>query len=254
MELQLAEVLESKVYIQDKSQITFGSPKSYIEPFLDIIEKANLKVNYRVSVSERTANREAESEKINAAYGRVCIEAKLPEQYTVKNHDSVIGMVYALDTQKPTIRVYSGENAWACTNLAIFGARYIHQVDLMGGASSIYDKSLEFVEGIAEQLARFQRIYEYMNDTILVEDQIDKEFGRILRAANKNKFIGTNPVLSALKDLEDPKSKYAIKEGRTTQWNMYSALTQYVTDKVDILEKSSKTVLLSNLFVADNIK
>ena len=246
-QLTVDKILNSKIYIKENSAISFGSPRQYVEPFLEKLQSTG--ATFRVDVSDRVANREAEGEVINEAYGRVLIEAKFPTEYCAYNHDSVVGMVYSLDTQKPTMKIYSGENAWACTNLAIFGARYVHQVELLQGVSSIYDKALEFVENLAQQLTRFKEIYERMNEKNYKGEEINTIVGYLLRESYKNKQIGTNAVLSALKDLEDNKSKYAIREGVTSQWNVYSAMTQYVTDKVDISDKASKTVMLSNLFV-----
>lgn len=245
--MTMTDILNSKVYMKENSSISFGSPRQYIEPFLEKLK--DIKATYRVGVSERVANKDANSNIVNEAYARVLIEAKLPPEFCMKDHDSVIGLVYSLDTQKPTMRIYSGENAWACTNLAIFGARYIHTIELIQGIGSVYEKALEYVEGIMEQLTRFQLIYERMNDKIYSGDDINTIMGHLLRESYRNKQIGTTPVLSALKELEDNNSKYGIREDRTSQWNIYSALTQYVTDKVDILDKSSKTVMLSNLFV-----
>lgn len=247
--ITLNDILNSKVYLKEGSAISFNSPRAYVEPFLE--KFANLNVEFKTSVSGIVANKNADDDKRNEAYARVLIEAKFPQEYCAKNHDSVIGMVYALDTQKPSIRIYSGQNAWACTNLAIFGARYIHQVELISGIDSIYEKSLDYVEGLTTQLARFQEVYEKMNDIYYEGDQIDRILGHVLREAYKNKSIGTNPVLAALKDLEDPKSRYSIRDGKTNQWNIYSALTQYVTDKTDIFDKSMKTVSLSNIFVKE---
>lgn len=249
--IELEKVLNSKVYLNEKSMINFGSPRQYIEPFLEKIEKAGLKPRYTVNVSDRIANKEATNDVINEAYGRVVVEAKLPPEFSAFSHDSVIGMTYALDTVKPSIRIYSGESAWACTNLAIFGAKYVHEVAIMSGVGSIYEKTLEYIEGTAAQLARFQTIYESMNDRKLENEEIDRVVGHLLREASRNKAIGTTPVLSAVQDLDNPKSKYCIIEGKTTNWNIYSALTQYCTDKVNIFEKANKTVLLSNLFVKD---
>jgi len=65
----------------------------------------------------------------------------------------------------------------------------------------------------------------------------------------RNKQIGTSAILSAVKDLDDNKSRYAIRENKVSQWNVYSAVTQYITDKVDIVDKASKTVVVSNLFI-----
>jgi len=248
-EVKLETILNSKVYIKENSAISFGSPKQYIEPFLEKFEKTG--ATFRVGVSERVANKDAGSDTLNEAYGRVLIEAKFPTEFCAHDHDSVVGMVYALDTQKPMVKVYSGQNAWACTNLAIFGARYIHQVEILQGVNSIYEKSLEFIDGLTEQLTRFKNLYERMNNKIFTGDEIDTQIGYLLRESYKNKSIGTSPVISALQDLEDSKSKYAIRENKTSQWNMYSAMTQYVTDKVNIVDKASKTVALSNLFVKD---
>jgi len=250
--IDIEQILSSKVYIGEKSLVNFGSPRQYIEPFLEKFTKAGLKLDFKVSVSERVANRESESETVNEAYGRVAIVAQLPVEFTKHNHNSNIGLVYALDTAKPTIRVYSGEEAWACTNLAIFGAKYVHEVPIMSGIESAYEKTFEYIEGLNEQLAKFQLIYEKMNDIQYNQEDINRTIGRLLRATNKNKAIGTTPIMSMVQDLDNPKSRYAITDGKTTQWNMYSAITDYVTNKVDIFEKATKTQLISNLFVHDN--
>lgn len=247
--LTIDQVLQSKTYVKEGSSIGFLSPRAYIEPFLEKMKNTNAK--FEVNVSERVANKEADSEVVNEAFGRVAIRAIFPNNFSGKDHNSVIGLVYSLDTQKPNMRIYSGHEAWACTNLAIFGARHIHSVELLQGVGSIYEKGLEFVEGMTEQLARFQLLYERMNDKIYKGDEINTTLGYLFREANRNKQIGTSAVMSAMHDLDDPKSKYAIREDKTSQWNMYSALTQYITDKVDILEKPSKTVLISKLFVSE---
>jgi hypothetical protein len=246
-DVKLLDVLNSKVYVHEKSQITFGSPKSFIEPFLD--KFSNLGVEFKVGVSERVVNKEADNDNINQAFGRVLIEAKFPQQYCTNEHDTVIGMMYALDIQKPVVKIYSGHNAWACTNLAIFGGRYVHQVEILSGYQSVYDKGLEYVDGLTKQLAEFQHIYSRMNETIYEGEDINKIIGKLVREGYKNKQIGVTPILSAIKDLEDSKSKYAIAGNQTSQWNIYSAITNYITDKVDILDKASKTALISNLFV-----
>lgn len=246
--ITLEQVLNSKVYVKENSQISFGSPESYLSPFMKKLEGTG--ASFHVRVSNRVANKETTGE-TNEAFGRVLLEAKFPNNFCIKEHDTVIGMVYALDTQKPTMKIYSGQNAWACTNLSIFGARYLHQVELLQGTNSIYEKALEFVDGLTQQMRRFENIYERMNETIYQDDDIDRIIGNLLREGTRNKQIGTSPILSAVRDLDDPKSKYAIRNNATSQWNVYSALTQYVTDKVDIADKATKSVLLSKLFVTD---
>lgn len=248
--ITLDGILNSKIYIKEDSAISYGSPRQYIEPLLEKFKDIK-DLTYRVAVSQRVANKESEGDVVNEAFGRVLVEAKFPNTYSICDHDSTIGLVYSLDTQKPTMKIYSGENAWACTNLSIFGAKYIHSVELLQGVNSIYDKSLEFVDGLTAQLARFQLIYQKMNDKIYKGEEINTIIGYLLRESYRNKQIGTSAILSALKDLEDNKSRYAIREDKTTQWNIYNATTQYCTDKVDIVDKATKTVMLANLFVND---
>ena len=250
LEIPLTELMESKTYIGDNTMIKFGSPQEYIEPF---IEKFNAVpgTEFIVNVSGRSANKENDSDKINQAFGRVAVIAKMPQQYCIHDHDTNIGITYALDIAKPVIKVYAGQNAWACTNLAIFGAKYVHSVDLMQNGPSVYPKIQEYLDSATEQLAKFQEIYERMNDRIFQGKEINEVIGYILRNASKDKGIGTTAVLSAVKDLDDTKSKYAIKEDKTSQWNIYAAITDYVTRKVDAFEKPSKTQLIGNLFVTN---
>lgn len=246
-QIQVDEILRSKIYVKENSAISFNSPKQYIEPFLE--KFGNLPgVSFNVRVSDKVANRE-EDGKANEAYGRVLIEAKLPSMYSVNEHDSVIGMVYALDTQKPTMKVYSGENAWACTNLSIFGARYIQQVELLQGVATIYDRAVEYIEGVDKQIERFKVLHDKMSQHVYENEQINEITGFLLREGIRNKQIGLSPITEAVRSLDDPKSKYAIRENKTTQWNIYNAITQYITDKVDIADKASKSVMVSKLFV-----
>ena len=82
MDVSLDQVLNSKVYVKEDSLISFGSPRQYIEPFVEKLQ--GITNNFRVSVSDRVANKE-ESGSINEAYGRVLIEAKLPNEFCAYN-------------------------------------------------------------------------------------------------------------------------------------------------------------------------
>lgn len=246
-QLTIEDVLKSKVYVNEKGGVNFHSPRQYIEPFLEKFKSIN-GIQYDVKVSGSVVNKE-EDDTVNVAYSRVGVKVTFPDEYRPnKDHSSVVGMVYALDTVKPVMKVYSGEDADACLNLCIFGAQYFHSVEILAGTANVYERAELYIEGIQKQLAEFQKVYEKLNDRQYKGKEIDEIMGHILRASYVNKFIGTNPVLAALKDLENPKSVYAIKEDSTSAWNIYSAMTQYITDKVDIAEKPTKTVMVSNLF------
>lgn len=243
--MKLENILDSKIYIKDNSAISFKSPEEYIQPFLDVV--APLNPTYRVDVSGRSANKNTEDENVNESFARVLVEAKLPDQYNIEEHDSVIGMVYALDTQRPSMRVYTGRNAWACTNLCIFNAGHVHSVDLMQGTSQIFERAQVYASHIEDAIREFKERYDRMNEKVYSGDQIDYIVGHLLRNGLKDKYVGTTPILAAVKELEDNKSVYSIKDGKTSQWNIYSAITQYITDKVDIVDKATKTYRISEM-------
>lgn len=245
MALTLEQILNSKIYVKDGAGVAFQSPREYIEPFLTAVQ--SLSPTFEVAISGRNANKN-EDNTINESFARVHVCAKLPNEYCVEEHNSVIGLVYGLDTQKPVMKVYAGRDAWACTNLAIFRADHVHQVELVQGTATIYEKAARFAELVPEHIQQFVQKVKAMKDRQYEGPEIDRVIGRLLRESLNNKFVGTTPVLAAVQSMEDAKSVYAIRENKTTQWNMYSAVTQYVTDKVDIVDKPTKTVLISNIF------
>ncbi len=248
--LTLDDVLKSKIYVKDNAAVSFQSPAAYIEPFLETLKNIN-GIEYEVGVSGTIANKNAEDNKLNEAFARIKVEAKLPREYNIEEHDSVIGMVYGLDTQKPVMKIYSGRNAWACTNLCIFRADHIHQVELMQGIDTIYEKSKVYAEQVTDHITSFGQRLKELKTTEHSGSDIDRVIGALLRKGIQNKQVGISHISSAAQALYDKSSVYAIRNGVTTQWNIMSALTQYVTDKVDIVDKCTKTLYVANLF--DNL-
>lgn len=245
--MTVQEILDTNTYVKDGSAISFKSPKDYIEPF---IEKVSSVVdNFVVSTSQRVANIDQE-DKSQESFARVLIEGYLPVSPELKaiGHEPVIGLVYGLDTQKPIIKVYAGNKTKACTNLCVFNADFIHEAELIKGTESIYKNAQLYAQNYAEMNEDFLRTYNLMNETEYVGTEIDRMIGALLRESIANRAIGNTCVVSAARELYDHKSKYSIKENTTSEWNMYSAVTQFVTDKVDIIDKASKTLLISNMF------
>lgn len=243
--MTLDEVMKSNAFIKNDSAMQFKSPADYIGPFVDIVSKiTNV---FEVHVSGRVANNNEEIG-IQESFPRISVIAKLPAEYNKEGHHYTIGMVYALEIQKPVMKVFNGPRADACLNLAIFNARQVHSVEMLSGVSIIYENAKKYIDTIEAENKEFVERYHRMRETKYVGTKLDAAIGRLLFESMINTGIGTTPILSAAKDLIEPKSVYFAKENTSTEWNLYSAVTEYISRKVDIIDKATKTLLISQVF------
>lgn len=243
--MEVADVLNSKVFVKGNS-VTFNSPKSYLEPFIDKI--SSLDPEFDVKVSGAVKNAE-EDKTQNIAYGRVCLEAKL-SGYGTDDSIGKVGMVYALDTQKPTVKVYTGQEVSACLNLCIFNAEQVYSFDLLGGGM---DKAYQMAKQYAEEKEKEVEIYLKYKKELLEREhtvpEIERIIGKLIHEAMETR-LGTSPILSAAKELWNEKSRYSIiSTGGTTGWNIYNAITDHISHRADILDRPTKTLLLSKMIL-----
>jgi len=246
MELSLEQALDSKVYVKNDS-VVYKSPRHYFEPFLEKVEP--LAESWRVRTSGAISNAEEDGEK-NTAYGRIAIEAKLP-QFSSSISGGTIGMVYALDTQKPIVKAFAGQNVSLCMNLCIFGADDYIQQDLLAGLDRIYAEVTKMSERAEKTLGEFMAVYEQMNDRMLTVPEIEETFGRLIRLSKPNKF-NTGLIINAANMVFNESSRYAISGDTMSQWQLYNAVTDGITNKVDIFDQPTKTVILNKIFLDQN--
>lgn len=241
--MKIEEILLSKTYVKENGAISFAPAREYIQPFLDKIPNAQ----WEVEVANEVVNKNEEDETLNIAYPRVSIKGKLgiTDLYT-----SIIGLVYALDLQRPLIKVYTGQEVNVCTNLTIFNAEEVFTQDLLGNYKEIYDKAQHYFERKEKQLEEYIRIYNDLVNTNLTNNELNELMGKLLFKSHKTK-LGTTPIVKASQLLKDPSSIYYVKDGKDfscTKWNVYNSITQTL-GKSDILEKPSKVVSLSRILL-----
>lgn len=248
MELELKELLQSKAFVKEGSGVDFKTPEAYVGPFIDIAAKYT--DIYKVQVVSPVENKN-EDESINRAFPRILLEAKLPTSYDVAESFATVGLMLALDTQRPTVKLYTGKKVYACMNLTIFNADNVFTAELTS-LGAAYKRAFDYFQKIEKDNEEYLRVVTKLKDTELDTNGIHRVMGNLLLEATKNKFIGTSSVMSAAKELMNKSSVYSIKEGKTTEWNILNAHTAYMSTKVDIAEQASKTVLLANLL--DGVK
>ncbi len=242
--IKVSELLSSKIYVKENSAVNFKSPEFYIRPFLDMMgEHAK---NTTVQVYRAIINAEADGTK-NIAYPRINIECRIGTE--IIGFHSVIGLIYALDTQIPIAKVYTGQSVSTCLNLCIFGAEDIYETNMLNSIQEIYNRVEKFKSDKLEQVERYTKIYKDMTETHLTPAGMKEILGNLLIKGSQSK-LGTSPVVAAAQSLIDPKSMYYVNEGadfKCNQWNIYNAVTQSLTDSTDPVYRPNKTLELTNI-------
>ena len=242
--VKLEDLRESKVYVKDNSAVNFKSPAHYIDPFVDILGESVL--DYRVEVTNPVINAE-ESGKLNVAYPRVNVEARIGNQMT--GFHSVIGMIYALNTQIPIAKVYTGQSVSACLNLTIFNADEIFEQNLLGNSQELYNRVQTFKQNKEKQIEEYSKVYKDLTESHLTPQGLNDLVGKLLMKGARTK-LGTSPIVGAAKLLTDQKTTYYVDEGedfKCTEWNVFNAVTQSLTDNCDPTYRPNKTIELANI-------
>ena len=238
------ELLSSKIFVKENSAVNFKSPEYYVRPFLDIMGEHA--VNTKVEVDRAIINAE-ESGKKNIAYPRMNIECRVGSEMI--GFHSVIGLIYALDTQIPIAKVYTGQSVSTCLNLCIFGAEDIYETNMLGSIQEIYNRVQQFKQDKEKQIEEYTKVYKDMTEKHLTPEGMKEILGNLLIKGSQTK-LGTSPVVGAAKLLIDPKSMYYTNEGEDfdcNEWNIYNAVTQSLTDGSDPVYRPNKTLELTNI-------
>ena len=242
--LTIDDVFNSKTYV--KGERNYRTPKEYLEPFMEKIQEIAPDIN--VQVSGKIQNAE-EDRTINTAYSRIMIEAS---NIKLKSEGiyPTFGIIIGLDIQKPVYKLYEGTTVSACTNLCIFNANNLFAGDIFDGLSEGYDRLGTWVDNYKETFGKNLDTFKRLEEVQLSKAELQQRLGDLLKFSIENPYLGTTPVVLAAKELYNPNSMYHIDENEgTTDWNLYNAVTAYLSNKTDILDKASKTLLLSKFFV-----
>jgi hypothetical protein len=242
MEALLTDVIESKIYTKENSLVTFQSPRAYIEPFLNIVGADRIVCKVQDAVTNMNIDGSH-----NTAFPRVAVEAHIGNEVT--GYDSVVGMIFALNIQSPVIKLYTGQNAHACTNLTIFNAAAVSQYSLMNDYSDVYRKTEYYLRQKDAEIEQFLATKEKLLNEFYTEDELRNELGRLLLATTKkNSKIGYSAIAGAGRLIQESDSIYYMRPGeKMSKMMLYDSITQSITDSTDILHKPNKTIAVSQL-------
>ena len=244
MQIKFEKLEEAKAYVSNGG-VTFQTPKLYADKFMEVMKVAPEQVNFEVQGKVENAN---EDESINVAYARLKAEVKLDFNNDIM--EKTIGMVVALDTQNPIIKVYSGSRVFACTNLCIANADNVFSANVMSNLESGYSMLDQYRLNADKEWTKSLEVWKNMQETNMTGVEVEAKLGEMLRKVIKGgqfKQLGTNPITRAAKYLFGADGPYRITDNSTTVWNIYNAMTQAITDNKEIVTAPNKTLIATKL-------
>lgn len=229
----------------------FFATKTYVEPFLERMSKFTKDFRIQAVIPDQITKTGGSGD---ITYNRVLVQAVLPEEFTVNNHEEVIGFLYGVDVRKPVVKIYRGHLNSACTNLCVFNPQWLNIQELIPGDPINFnpiDELMSMPNDFKINLEKLKATYlDRMERKRLLGEWVDYS----LRGSEDYGFgkvkIATSTPIDAYKSLFiDQESEYYIPEGYDpTLFDVYNAFTQIITDdKKDMMNKFEKTIIINRL-------
>jgi hypothetical protein len=227
--LTLQQIEDSKIY--QKEGIAYSHPMQIAEPFFNAFGRND----YLVKVDREVTNINDNGTK-NISYGRILLQ----KIFGTEEINATVGMIIAFDVQQ--IKLFAGANVSACTNLCVFNPAWLVNTKIGIRLQSHVDN----LEDILQHKLDFDKEINRMNLSFLSKDNVHKLHSQMILEHRKSKdkaLYGESFTNKAFADLlmPDSKSPYAIEGESTSEWNVYNALTQQLSDSKDILYVPSKS-------------
>lgn len=256
MDIQLEQLLKGKqTRIKDKE---YFETEAYVNPFLERMSKITSDFKVKVELPDQvTLTKEGDVNLEDITYNRVWVQAVLPEQYDVDNHQDVIGMVYGLDTRKPIVKFYRGGLNRACTNLCVFNPDYLDVQELQPESAIDY-RPLDSLINKANEIKVFlEKLHgiTFPRDNQYINEQLGMWVRNCLNIPYHNGInnvkLATSTAIDAYKLLfeKDSSEYYVPVTSNTDMFNVYNAFTELISNDKDkdIMNKCEKTLLLKNI-------
>lgn len=247
--ITIPDLLKGKATIIKNRE--FFPTKNYVEPFLEKMSKITSDFRIQVKIPDQITTTKKEED---ITYNRVLIQAVLPEEHCIDNHDEVIGFLYGIDVKKPVVKIYRGYLNRACTNLSVFNPQWINVQEMTPGDPINFSS----IKHLMEHTNDFAVVLDKMKSTFISRneqtDYLGKWVDHSLRESQDYGFgkvkIAVSTPIDAYKSLFiDADSEYYIPQGiDPSLFDIHSAFTQIITDdKRDIMNKFEKTMIVNKL-------
>lgn len=247
MNLTLNELLEGKAtIIKNKDYLP---TKDYVSPFLDEMSKITNDFRVKVKLPDQITVGASQ----DLTYNRVLIEAVLPKEFTIDNHDEVIGFIYGLDVRKPIAKLYRGHLNQACTNLTVFSPTWMLTQEIKPAESFKFK-----VNSLLDKPNDFKTNLDKLKTTFITRSNLNANLGNwIERSLRDSYYNGVQNVrlspsvpVEAYKSLfvDESSEQFISGSKEPSLFEIYNAFTQIITDDdKDIMNGFEKTMMVNKL-------
>ena len=252
MELTIEQLLQGKATIIKGNE--FFTTRAYAEPFLDRMSKYTEEFIINAKPADQISlTKDGEVNFEDIVYNRVWIQAVLPDEYAYENHKRVMSMLYALDTRKPVVKMYTGALNMACLNLCVFNPDALNVAELEP-ETAINFSPVQTLMGMEDTI---KYTLEKLAKKTYIRNEMYEELGlwvdRCITAKYNSGFgtikIAESAPINVYKDLfYDEESDYYVQGEEVDGLTVYNAFTDLITqDKKDLVNKFEKTLLVKEI-------
>lgn len=252
MELTVEQLLQGKATkIKEKE---FFTTEAYVKPFFDRMSKYTEEFIINVKPADQislTPSGEVNFDDI--VYNRVWIQAVLPDDYAYENHKRVMSMIYALDTRKPVVKMYTGALNMACLNLCVFNPDALNVAELEP-TTAINFSPVQTLMGMTDTIkVTLEKVSKMTFNRTEIYEELGLWIDRSITAKYNSGFgtvkIAESAPVNVYKSLfYDEDSKYYVQGDEVDGFTVYNAFTDLITqDKKDLVNKFEKTLLVKDI-------
>lgn len=253
MEITINELMAGKATkIKDKE---YFCTEAYVTPFMERMSKFTDNFIIQAKPADQISlTYDGNINMDDIIYNRVWVQAVLPDEYCFDNHKQSVSLLYALDTRKPIVKIFSNAVNMACLNLCVFQPNSLSVNELMPEEAINYKP----VTQVMEATNNIKLMLESLSDMEFKRDEIFTNLGHwvdnCINAKFNNgfgnvKLTETLPI-NVYKDLfYDDKSKYYTTDDRVDGFTVYNAFTDIISNDggKDIVNKFEKILLVKDI-------
>lgn len=200
----------------DRYGRVYNKKTEYMPLPSEIIEKFNLPIEFAKigsSILTKTSDN-VESE----AFSTYVLEARLHNDEVIEGYSGVVGLL--VNNSQNKISVFSGVNAAACTNLNIFGAEFVKEINLIGSVKTLGAIVEEAKNGLFSRLESFKQVKERLEAKTYNTQQFVDRKGDLVNSMSLELFDYIKWMESVFRDKNSiyydmPNSDWKLLQGLT---------------------------------------